>query len=153
MGAYATNLEFPVGSHLRGSTRRVLKRKMASLLRGAQYAAAVFCDRGNKYLFLLNAALSVPPPLPPPQGSAQPRKTFPTRSRTCGRSAARTSAGRTLSPVQMGRSRATVGECHIPTRLPQPSVRRPSVPVTLTAAAELTSPFEFLLGQTHQDES
>lgn len=105
-----------------------------------------FFDCGNKYLFLLNAALSVPsspqnPPSPSPQGSARPRKTFPTRSRTCGRSAARTLGGRTLSPVQMGRSRATVGERHIPAGLPQPSVQRPSVRVTLAAAVKPTSAF------------
>lgn len=38
---------------------------MASLLGDAQYAAAVFSDRGNKYLFLLNVVLSVPHPPPP----------------------------------------------------------------------------------------
>lgn len=58
-----------------------------------------------------------------PQVSARPQKTSPTRSKTCGQSAAQTLEGRTLWPVQMGRSQVTVGECHIPARLAQPSVQ------------------------------
>lgn len=56
------------------------------------------------------------------QESVQPRKTSPTRSRICGQNAAPISEGRILWRVQMGRSRVTVGDCHISTRLAELSL-------------------------------
>lgn len=127
MGAYSTNLEFPLGSHLRETLQCSKEKNIPFCLRDIEHAAPVFdCYQAevfycafcffdldcqlNTFFFLL-------------QVSVQPQKTSPTRSRTCGQSAAQTLEGRTLWPVQMGRSQATVGECHIPARLAKPSVQ------------------------------
>lgn len=129
MGAYATNLEFPVGSHARETVQYNLKRKISSFVWETLNVQVLFSDccqakvfccielllswKSTQLLFCCPLFLQV---------SAQPQKTSPTRLRTCGQSAARTLEGRTLWLVQMGRSQATVGECHIPARLAKPSV-------------------------------
>lgn len=131
MGAYATNLEFPLGSHLRGTIQHSLKKNILFCLRNTEHAASLswllrhltvkvilscFCPECQYNCFLFVSLFRVL------QVSVQPQKTSPTRLRTCGQSAAQTLEGRTLWPVQMGRSQATVGECHIPARLAKPSV-------------------------------
>lgn len=133
MGAYATNLEFPVGSHLRETMQYSLKRKISSFVWETLNMQALFfflTDAKPKYFTVLscfcpecqhNCFCCVVFLLM--QVSVRPQKTSPTRSRTCGQSAAQTLEGRTLWPVQMGRSQATVGECHIPARLAKPSVQ------------------------------
>lgn len=128
MGAYASNLEIPVGSHLRETMQYSPKRKISSFVWETFNMQVLFfdcCQASVCYwidlllswmstlwccLFFLR------------QVSVQPQKTSPTRSRTCGQSAAQISEGRTPWPVQMGRSQAMVGECHIPARLAKPSV-------------------------------
>lgn len=152
MGAYATNLEVPVGSHhadhaVYSKEKNVLFCLRHWTCRFCFLTAQAFCcielplswTRQFFFFFLLL------------QVSVQPQKTSPTRSRTCGQSAARTLEGRTLSPVQMGRSQATVGECHIPARPAKPSVHcliwskqhqpQLSIPVTFTAATKLNHCF------------
>lgn len=128
MGAYTTNLEFPPGFNLRETLQCNKEKNIPFCLRDIARAAPVFdcypaevfycvfccydlgCQPNCFFFFLL-------------QVSVPPQKTSPTRSRTCGQSAAQTLEGRTLWPVQMGRSQATVGECHIPARPAKPSVQ------------------------------
>lgn len=132
----------------------ILKRKMSSFVWDIEHAGSVFwllkhfavlsclCPEHDSFFLFVFLLLQV---------SVQPQKTSPTRSRTCGQSAARTLEGRTLSPVQMGRSQATVGECHIPARPAKPSVHcliwskqhqpQLSIPVTFTAATKLNHCF------------
>lgn len=128
MGAYTTNLEFPLGFNLRETLQCNKEKKIPFCLRDIAHAAPVFdCYQAEVFycflllwswlsteLFFFFFLLQV---------SVPPQKTSPTRSRTCGQSAAQTLEGRTLWPVQMGRSQAMVGECHIPARLAKPSVQ------------------------------
>lgn len=132
MGAYASNLELPLGSHLRDAIQHSLKRKISSFLLACRFSLFFFflfdCCQAEASLcrlrwYWVTFVLNINTAVFMPQVSAQPQKTSPTRSRTCGQSAAQTLEERTLWPVQMGRSQATVGECHIPARLAKPSVR------------------------------
>lgn len=116
MGAYTTNLVFPVGSQLSRSVQHSLKRKIWPFV--WEPLKLPFLSH-----FIVNVTLSCfwcecqTSLCLCPQVSVQLQKTSPTRSRTCDQSAAQTLVGRTQWPVQMGKRPATVGQCHIPSRL------------------------------------
>lgn len=123
MGPYATNLEFPLGSHLRASVLDSKEKNIFCLRNIERIGSFFFFFFLVAYVQNVNSTVFVLPFFSLIQASVQPPKTSPIRLRTCGQSAAQTLEGKTLWRVQMGRSQATVGECHIPARLAVPSVQ------------------------------